>query len=265
MRAVSGVAPTGLATALATAIAVESRKARASRVVRTTTVLLVAGIAALAGALTLAAGTGNEQVLARLGPMADRTGWDLLLGVVAQVSAAAALLGFGVALSWLVGREFTDRTVGGLFALPVSRPAIALAKLIVYLAWSVVVATVLVGLLAIVGLVLGLGPVDSALLAALARQHVLVVLSAVLATPAAWAATLGRGLLPGIATTIGIIVTAQVMVVAGTGAWYPPAAPALWALDPPAVTPVQLGLVTLIPAVFVPATLIAWHRLQLDH
>lgn len=252
------------AAALAAALATESRKTLSSRVVVTTTVLLVAGIAVLAGSLTWAATSGNEQVLARLGPMAGRTGWDLLLGVVAQVTAAAALLGFGVTLSWLFGREFADGTISGLFALPVGLPAIAAAKLVVYLLWAVAVATVLVVLLGIVGVVLGLGPLDSGVLAALARQHLLTVLSAVLAVPAAWAATLGRGLLPGIATTIGLIVTAQVMVVAGTGAWFPLAAPALWALHPAAVTGTQLCMTTLIPLIFVPATLATWHRLQLD-
>jgi ABC-2 type transport system permease protein len=246
------------------AVLVEAWKARGSRVVIATAVLLVAGIAVLAGSLTLAATSGNEQVLAQLGPVADRTGWDLLLGVAAQVTAAAALLGFGVALSWLFGREFADRTVSGLFALPVSRQALAAAKLVVYLAWAVLVATVLTALLGLVGLVLGLGPLDADVLEALARHHVLTVLAAVLAIPSALAATLGRGLLPGIATTVGLIVTAQVMVVAGTGAWFPLAAPALWALNPATVTVAQLALVAVVPALFVPATLLAWHRLQLD-
>lgn len=251
-------------TGIVAAIAVEARKTLASRVVATTTVLLVAGIAVLAGALTAAARGGNEQVLAKLGPFADRAGWDLLLGVVAQVTAAAALLGFGTVLSWMFGREFADGTVGGLFALPVSRTAVAAAKIAVFLAWAVVVATALVALLLAAGLVLGLGTPGADVLAALARQHLLALLSAVLAIPAAWLATLGRGLLPGIGATIGLIVTAQVMVVAGTGAWFPIAAPALWAMQPSSVTVTQLVLVTTIPLIFVPATLLTWRRLQLD-
>jgi ABC-2 type transport system permease protein len=243
---------------------VETRKTRASRVVIATTVLLVAGIAVLAGALTWAATNGNEQVVAQLGPVGARTGWDLLLGVVAQITAAGALLGFGVALSWLFGREFAEGTITGLFALPVSRQAVASAKLAVYLAWAILVATVLTVLLAGVGLALALGPVDTGVLTGLARQHLLTVLAAVLAVPSAWAATLGRGLLPGIATAIGLIVVAQVMVVAGTGAWFPLAAPALWALDPAAVTATQLALVAVVPALFVPATLRTWRTLQLD-
>lgn len=77
------------------AIAVEGRKAAGSRVVLTATVLLVAGIAMLAGSLTWAAASGNEQILAQLGPLADKDGWVRLTGVMAQITAAGGLLGFG--------------------------------------------------------------------------------------------------------------------------------------------------------------------------
>lgn len=251
-------------TAVLAALTVEGRKTSASRAVAVTTVLLVAGIALLAGSLTWAAAQGNTQVLAQLGPVAEKTGWARLMGVVAQVTAAASLLGFGVVLSWMFGREFADGTVTGLFALPVSRPALALAKLSVYLLWALSVATLLVTLLGLVGTALGLGPVDGDVVGALARQHALTLLTALLALPAAWAATLGRGLLPGIATTVGVLVTAQVMAVAGTGAWFPFTSPALWAMRPAEVSLAQLALVGLVPLTFVPAVLRAWHRLQLD-
>jgi len=248
----------------AAALGAERRKTTGARVVATTTVLLVAGVALLAGALTMAATHGNQQVLDQLGPLSNRTGWPLLTGVVAQVTAAAAVLGFGVALGWMFGREFTDGTITGLFALPVSRTTIAAAKIAVYLLWALAVATLLTVLLGVVGLALRLGPLTGDVLAALARQHVLTCLSAVVALPTAWAATLGRGPLPGIATAVGLIVIAQVMVVGGTGAWFPVAAPALWALRPDAVSPVQLTLVATIPLVLLPVLLTTWHRLQLD-
>lgn len=48
------------------------------------------------------------------------------------------------------------------------------------------------------------------------------------------------------------------------GAWFPLAALALWVLEPAAVSPTQLALVTLVPLTFAPAILVTWHRLQLD-
>ena len=251
-------------TGLGAALAVEARKAAVSRVVRATAVLLVVGIAVLSGSMTLAAEAGNEQVLAQLGPLADEPAWLRLIGTASQICAAGGVLAFGVVLSWSVGREFVEGTITGLFAVPVSRPSIALAKLMVLLGWSTGVAAVVATVIAATGVALGMGLPDSEAMAALGRLFVLGVLTGLIASPAAWAATLGRGLLPGIAAAIGVVVVGQVSVVAGTGAWLPIAAPALWAMSPGDVVGVQLALALVVPLIFWSLTLDAWARLQLD-
>lgn len=254
-------------TALRAAVEVELRKAVASRVLRATTLLVVLGIAVIAGAMVTAADAGNEQVVAKLGPLAGLTGWRLLTGVTAQITAAAALLAFGVGLSWTFGREFADRTITGLFALPVPRGTIALAKLVVHLAWVVLVAIALTAVVLVAGLALRLGPLDADVASQLGRQLGLVVLTGLVAVPAGWAATLGRGLLTGIGTTLAILVVAQVTAITSleAAAWLPFAAPALWALDPDSVHGGQLALVLVVPAVSTLLTVQAWQRLQLDH
>src|SRR5699024_5452875 len=100
----------------------------------------------------------------------------------------------------------------------------------------------------------------------LARHAVLTVLTGVIATPAGWAATLGRGPLPGIATTLGTLLVAQVTAIAirDKAAWMPFAAPALWAVQPEAVHLGQLLLVGIVPIAFGALTCLAWQRLQLD-
>jgi len=246
------------------AIAVEARKLFASRVVQAATLLIVVGIATLTGSLAAAASSGNEQILAQLGDLADDDGWDRLVGIAIQITSAAGLLGFGVVMAYVVGREFTDGTISGLFALPVTRATIAVAKVVVVLAWTAVVAACLISVVIAIGVVGGYGLPNRAATNLLVRLFVLTVLSGALAVPAAWAATLGRSLLPGIAITIGTIASAQVLVVAGAGAWYPPVAPALWAIDPQHVTTVQLGLTLVVAAVFTAATVHSWARLQLD-
>lgn len=249
-----------------TAIQVELRKAVASRVLGTTTILLVVGIGVLAGSLVAAARAGNAQILAQLGPIAGETGWTLLTGVTAQITAAGSLLAFGVALSWSFGREFSDGTITGLFALPVTRPIIALAKLSIHLLWTAGVAITLTAIVLAAGLLLQLGPVDDVVFQQLTRQAVLTLLAGMLAFPAGWAATLGRGPLPGIAATLAIVVVAQVVAIAspGTAGWLPLAAPGLWALQPDAVHAGQLALVAVVPAVFAALTALTWRRLRLD-
>jgi ABC-2 type transport system permease protein len=246
------------------ALATELRKAIASRVFRSVTALLIIGIAVLAGGLLFAARTGNEEILAKLGPLANEIGWPLLTNVVMQVTSAGGLVAFGIALSWTFGREFVEGTITGLFALPIRRGTIAAAKLITYLAWSLLTATTLTLTIGALGLILGYGLPDRAAARLLGQLFVLTLFTAVLALPAAWATTLGRGLLPGIATTIGIVVIAQIGVVVGIGGWMPLAAPAIWAMRLEPVSPVQLLLSLFIPALSWLATTRTWSRLQLD-
>ena len=246
------------------AAAVELRKAGASRVLWSTGLLLALGVSVLAAAMVSAARGGGAEVAAKLGPQAATGDWSALLAVATQVTAAAGLLAFGVGLSWLVGREFADGTIPGLFGLPVGRGAIAAAKLLVYLAWAVLVTLVVVGLLFIGGLAIGLGAPDSAAILGLARLLALGVLTSLIAVPAGWAASLGRGLLPGIAVAVGILVIAQISVIADFGSWVPFVAPALWALHADAQSSAALLVVPIVPMVFGAATIMIWRRLQLD-
>ena len=247
-----------------TALVVETHKTARSTVVRWATALLVLGILALATSMVLAADGGNEQVRAKLGTMGDEDGWAQLIGVVSMISAPAGLLGFGVVLSWAIGREFADETIAGLFALPVSRRRIALAKLGAFLGWATGVAVLLTAGCAFTGIALGHGSPSEHDAAALLRLFILVVLTGLLSLPAGWAATLGRGLLPGIATTVVMIALGQMLTVAGTGAWFPVAAPALWAVLPEDVNWVQLATVPASAACVAALTARSWNRLQLD-
>lgn len=250
---------------LATAVAVEARKAAASRVLTSTAILLTLGVAALAAATTAAARSGNPQLAAKLGPIVAAGGWPGVLNTATQVTAAAALLAFGVALSWMFGREFTDGTITGLFAIPITRTTLALAKLVVFMLWAAMVAAAVTVAVATAGAAtLGQAPgADD--WAGLARLFAMALMTATLAIPAAWAATVGRGLLPAIAVVVGLMAVTQIVVVAGAGGgWFPPAAPALWALLPDTVTAGQLLLAASFPAVFGLLTVHCWHRLQLD-
>ncbi|UFU04875.1 ABC transporter permease [Ruania halotolerans] len=246
------------------ALVVEARKVAASRVIGATTLILVVGLAVLTAGLELGVRSGNPNVTAQLGPLAAMQGWPRLFALVAQITAAGGLIAFGVALSWLIGREFAEGTITGLFGLPVTRPAIVLAKLAIYLSWVIGVACAIAVALGLAGLAVGLGLPDAQVVDGMVRQMVLTVCTGFVAVPAGWAATLGRGLLPGIAATISLVVCGQVMAVAGVGAWFPVASPALWALAPGSVSLPQLALVGALALVFAALTLFSWSRLQLD-
>lgn len=245
------------------AIWAEAVKLAGSTVGRVASVAIVVGIAVLSASMLLAAATTTDpQLLAKLGPVATGDWRGYLLGA-AQITGAGGLGGFAVVLAWMFGREFGDGTIAGLFALPVRRSTIALAKLIVYLVWAVAMSLLLAIVLGLVGTLAGLGPIGTGTLEALARQAALGVMSVAITLPVAWAATLARSVLGGVSVAIALVVVAQVSVLAGLGGWMPLAAPALWALGT-AVTPVQLALLIPFGAVFVALIAQSWRRLQLD-
>ncbi len=250
--------------AFADALAVEARKAVSARVPWATGALLAMGVSALASTVVLAARSGNAELVAKLGPGAASGDWTALLFGAAQISSAAGLLASGVVVAWIYGREFAEGTVSALFGLPVNRGTVAMAKACVYAVWSVAVALAAALLLLAAGVAIGLGLPDAGALAGLARQAALGVLTALVAMPAGWASTLGRGLLPGIAAAVGILVAAQVFVLADAGTWLPFVAPALWALAPSASSAWPLLLVPLVPIAFGAATVAGWRRMQLD-
>jgi ABC-2 type transport system permease protein len=99
----------------------------------------------------------------------------------------------------------------------------------------------------------------------LARQVCLGILTAAVALPAAWIASTTRSLLGGVGATIGLVIAAQVGVIAGAGGWMPLAAPALWAMSAGSgATALQLALSVVFGAIFAAATTLVWRPLQLD-
>ena len=246
------------------AVGVELLKLTRSPVGVISTFAVLGGMLGLLGGITAAVAGGNPEVIAKAGAAAARDWAGLLLGAD-QVVAAGALLGFGVVLSWVFAREFTDGTITGLFALPISRGRIALGKLVVYLLWTAAVGLAVTLEVLILGLLLGYGPPGMATWSALGRLLVLVVLTGIVAVPVAWVATAARSLLAAIGGTILLVVAAQVGALAGAGGWMPPAAPALWALSAGvAVGARQLVLTVAVSAIFAALTWVAWSRLQLD-
>lgn len=249
---------------MSAAIRVEALKLSRSLVGVVATSAIIVGMIALLGGITAGVAAGNPELIAQAGPAAALD-WTGLIHGAMQVGAVATILGFGTVLSWMFGREFTDGTIVGLFALPISRGCIALAKVVVYAIWaSAVSAVVVCGVLGL-GLLFGYGHPDGDTWVSLGRLWSLGVLSACVAVPVAWIATAARSVLAAIGVTIGLVATAQISALAGAGGWMPLAAPAIWAIsNGTAVTSTQLAVTVVFALVFVLLTHRAWARLQLD-
>ena len=105
--------------------------------------------------------------------MVTSPGWSGYAGLGATSVSATILLAVGVVMSWSVGREFTDGTIVGLFAIPPALRTIAAAKMVVTLSWAVLLGAGGAALLMTAGLLLGLGTAGAAGCFADARRRYL--------------------------------------------------------------------------------------------
>ncbi len=250
------------------ALAVELLKLRRSPVTWITGILMVVLSPALCIAfVSVVEGSGGDSLLAaKVQALVSGTGWVAYAGLLNQFAASALFVGFGVAVIWSFGREFSDRTVGSLFGLSVRRTSIATAKILIMAGWGVAVSVVMVVLATGLGSIV-LGVPDGAALGGMAKLLGVAVLTAVITLPLALPASIGRGYLPGIGVLVLLLISAQVAVLFGSGAWYPIAAPGLWAVsgqhEAMAVTAAQLALVPLTAIVGWVFTARWWGRFEL--
>ena len=155
--------------------------------------------------------------------------WPAYLGFLSLATAVGGVVLFGFITSWVFGREYSDRTVKDLLALPTSRSAIVVAKFVVVVSWSAAL-TVLVYLVGLgVGAAIALPQTSSQVMwqgtVTLAIGAVLII---ALVTPIAFFASAGHGYLPPIGVVMLAVGLAQFIIIAGWGEYFPWSIPGLY-------------------------------------
>ena len=155
--------------------------------------------------------------------------WPAYFGFLSQATAAGGLILFSIVTTWVFGREFSDRTVKELLALPTSREAIVTAKFIVIGVWTLAVTLLIFGMSLMVGNLIILPGWSTELL----RSAFVGVLGCTFLTLGlipfvALLASIGRGYLPPFGWTILTMVLAQFAAILGWGDWFPWAIPGLF-------------------------------------
>jgi ABC-2 type transport system permease protein len=243
---------------------IELRKALRSRMPLFTTagsLFMPLGIAFLIFAAT------NPEVSRKLGLVSAKanlvayaaTDWPTYLALMSQMIAVGGFFIGCLVVSWVFGREFADHTLKDMLAVPVRRSSILLAKFIVAAVWSAAVTVVIVGAGVLMGAVIGLprGSMD-ALLQGSAVMVITAGLVIVVTLPFAFFASVGRGYLLPIGVAVITVVIANVIVVAGWGAYFPWSAPALYAQGKGDLTPVSYWIVLLTGLAGMIATYLWW-------
>lgn len=217
---------------LGAAMAAETLKARRSVVPWVSVAAFT--VAGLVGAffMFVLQDPARARTLGLLGTKAQLTGgsadWAGHLAFTAQITAIGGLLLFGMVVVWLFGREFSDRTVKDLLALPTSRTAVVAAKLLLTLLWCLAL-TVLVVLVALAtGWLLDLTGWSAAVaLRGVGTVLATSLLTMALATGYGLVASVGRGYLPAVGAIFATLLLSQVVGAVGFGAWFPWSVPAL--------------------------------------
>ena len=179
------------------AIRVEWLKLRRSRMSLLTAVFVGMGCPRSAAFLAAATrGPADTTLAIKVNAMLVGEGWTAYLGMLAQILSVMSFLGVGFVVAWCFGREFTDHTITGLFALPTSLTTIAAAKYTVLLVWSFALSLITLAAAFALAPLAGSAPSADALEPA-AKVLAVGVNGAVLAYPLAFIASAARGYLPG--------------------------------------------------------------------
>jgi len=229
----------------------ESLKAWRSIILRIT-VVIFAFMAGMMGLFVYLAQhpelISNSVVLSTKTSMLGKADWPTYFILLYQIVAMVGLIGFGFVFSWIYGREYSDRTVKDLLALPVPRSAIVVAKLCVATVWCILLSVILF----IVGTAAGKLVNMDGWSVALAWQACRIfsgtaLMTIVLCTPVAFFAGYGRGFLVPIGYLISIMIITQfaVSAIPVIAPYFPWAIPALYsgAAGPDAA---QLGAISYI-------------------
>jgi ABC-2 type transport system permease protein len=160
--------------------------------------------------------------------LAGTADWPSYLQFLAEGVSAGGLFVFGFITSWVFGREYSDRTVKDLLALPVPRTLVVTAKFLTVFLWCL--------LLVLLALLLGLGmgwlvvlPGWSPGLAIQGIETFAIcsVLAILLSAPVAFMASAGRGYLSPLGFLVIALFLANIAGATGYGLFFPWAIPVL--------------------------------------
>jgi len=156
--------------------------------------------------------------------------WKTYFEFLTVGTSIGGILLFTLIGSWVFGREYSDRTVKDLLALPTSRAAIVLAKYVVFAVWSAALGAMIFPIALVVGALVGLPQVPAPVIfSGGATLAITALLAIAVVTPIIFFASAGHGYLPPVGVMILAVALAQVTAIIGYGEFFPWAIPGLYA------------------------------------
>jgi len=155
--------------------------------------------------------------------------WPMYIGLNEIAAGAIGMVIFGFIVSWVFGREFNDRTVKDLLALPTSRATIVISKLLAVFLWCILINIIIFTLGILIGFAIDLPLWSFDLLPDFAKVFsITTLLSLLLCSPVAYVASAGKSYLPAIGFVVLCMGLANFFGNVGLGAYFPWAIPLLY-------------------------------------
>jgi ABC-2 type transport system permease protein len=202
-------------------------------VIFTITIIIFSIIPLMMGLMMFVA--KNPEIAAKLGLIGTKSSlfgkndWAGFVGLLIQSMASIGYIGFGFVTSWTFGREFSDRTLKDILALPVSRSSIVISKFILVFIWCVLLTLILFSVGLFVGWTIDIPGWSSQVFQQFTRKFfVTSFLTLLLCTPVGFFASYGRGIIAPIGFLILSLVMAQFIGLVGLGPWFPWAIPGVY-------------------------------------
>ena len=248
------------------ALGVEFQKVRRSKISWMTA--LVFTLLILIGGLFMFILKNPEQArsLGLVGAKAQLFGgsadWSSFINLMLLLMSIGGLVVFGFIFIWEFGREFGDKTVYDMLALPTSRITIVMGKIVTAAYWSVALILLAFILMLGIGAALHL-PGWSPVIILNGFKDILVtgLLTVLLCITFSLVASITRGYLPAVGCIFLVLLLGQVISRLGYGQFFPWTVPTLYsgaaeALTGAATTPLKpisyilVGLVGVLSTVF---------------
>lgn len=171
----------------------------------------------------------NIGLLSAKAQLAGEATWPSYLQLHAQIIAVGGIFVFGLIVSWIFGREYADRTITDLLALPHGRSIIVIAKFLVSSFINFLLSLYIISLGLVIGWVIKLPEWSiETLFSDLRILGMITFLTILLSTPAAFFASYGKGYLAPLGFIMFMLVLSQIITIIGYGEYFPWSIPAVY-------------------------------------
>jgi ABC-2 type transport system permease protein len=218
---------------LYSAVWAETLKVRKSKML-IITLMAFSGIAIIMGLMIFVSRypelVGNSAMVSAKASM-FKDDWASYFGLLIMIVLTLGTIGFGTITGWVFGREYSDRVVQDLLALPVPRYTIVLSKFIIIMAWSLLLSLILF----VIGLLTGFAVNIANWSVGIAYHYFIIFMvtsffTMLLCTPVALVTSYARGYLAPIGFVIGTLILTQILFVGipNITLYFPWAIPAIY-------------------------------------